>query len=68
MLTFTAMTVHTRRRPTLVKAASDAKKTLSDKKIARTARSEHEDPDWIARVDQAHKSARGHRGGNFGNN
>jgi hypothetical protein len=62
------MTVRTHRKPRLVKAAYDAEQSLFDKKIARAARNEHEDPDRIARVDEAHKSARGHRGGNFGNN
>jgi hypothetical protein len=52
----------------MVKAAYKAEQSLFDKKIPRAARREHEDPDRIARVDEAHKSARGHRGGNFGNN
>ena len=42
--------------------------TLLDKKVARAARCEREDLERIARIDQAHKSDRGHRGGNLGYN
>lgn len=41
---------------------------IIDKKIAKLARSEREDSDRIARVDAAHRSDRGYRGGNLGHN
>jgi hypothetical protein len=41
---------------------------IIDKKIAGIARSEREDSDRIARVDAAHRSDRGYRGGNLGHN
>lgn len=41
---------------------------IIDKKIAEITHSEREDSEWIARVDAAHRSDRGYRGGNLGHN
>jgi hypothetical protein len=65
---FTAVTVRIQQKPRLVKAAYRVElQTLLDKKIAKAARTEREDSVRVARVDEAHKSERGHRGGNLGN-
>jgi hypothetical protein len=65
------MTIHMQRIPKLVKAAYRTElqdrelQKLFSQKIAK-ARIDIEEPDHIARVDVAHRSGRGHRGGNFG--
>ena len=64
-----AQTIQHKTKSARKKAAYDTElQAITDKKVAKAARNAREDLERIARRGEAHRSDRGHRGGNLGYN